>query len=218
MSCTAHCCAANAQFDARVAKRDLKSYRRKGPSRETSLLLTAMRQVGVTGLSVLDIGGGIGTIAHELLAAGAGQATVVDASAAYLTAAREEAERRQSSARLHLITGDFTSLAADIDNADIVTLDKVVCCFPDMERLLGASTAHAERLLGVVYPRDAWWVRLVGRLTNAMFALKRSAFRIYIFSNADIDNTIRRAGFTLRFQRRGVPWVVALYERSSVTM
>ncbi len=217
MTCAAHCCAANAQFDPRVAKRDLNNYRRKGPSTSTRQLLTAMRQAGVTGVSVLDIGGGIGTIAHELLEAGAARATLVDASAAYLTAARDEAERRGSNARLHLVSGDFTSLSPDIENADVVTLDKVVCCYPDMERLLEASAAHAARLLGIVYPRDAWWMRLITRVINVMFALKRSAFRVYIFSNAAIDDTIRRAGLTPRFQRHGVPWVVALYERSSAT-
>ena len=215
MTCAAHCCAIDAQFDARVAQRDLDNYRRKGPSASTRQLVSAIRQAGIAGADLLDVGGGIGAVAHELLVGGAARATIVDGSAAYLAAARDEAERRQSSARLHLISGDFASLSPGIDNADVVTLDKVVCCYPDMERLLETSAAHAGRLLGIVYPRDAWWVRLVSGVINAMFALKRSAFRVYIFSNTAIDNTIRRAGLTLRFQRRGVPWVVALYERSS---
>lgn len=215
MSCAAHCCAANAQFDARIAKHDLKKYRQKGPSASTRQLLTATRQAGISGATVLDVGGGIGTIAHELLAAGATHATIVDASSAYLAAAHDEAARRQTSERLHLISGDFASLSSGIENADVVTLDKVVCCYPDMERLLGESAAHARRLLGIVYPRDPWWMRLVIRVINVTFALRRRAFRVYVFSNSAIDNTIRRAGLTPRFQRRGFQWVVALYERSS---
>jgi magnesium-protoporphyrin O-methyltransferase len=126
------------------------------------------------------------------------------------------AERRQSSERLTLINGDFVATAEQVAVADVVTLDKVVCCYPDMERLLLASTGHTSRLLGIVYPRDSWWVRLVAATENALNALRRRAFRVYIFPNAAIDNSIRRAGLTRRFQRRGFAWVVALHERSSI--
>jgi len=217
VTCAAHCCAIDAQFDRRVAQRDLESYRRKGPSPSTRQLVSTIWQAGIADAHLLDVGGGVGAIAHELLAAGAGRATIVDGSAAYLAAARDEAERRQCSERLKVLTGDYTELAHDVDIADVVTLDKVVCCYPDMERLLEASASHAARLLGIVYPRDAWWVRLVSKAINATFALRRIAFRTYIFSNTAIDNTIRRAGFTPRYQRRGYPWIVALYERSSAT-
>ena len=217
MTCASHCCAIDAQFDRRIARRDLDNYRRSGPSPSTRELLSAIRATGIAGARVLDIGGGIGAIAHELLAAGAAHATVVDASAAYLAAARTEAERRQSSERLTLINGDFVATAEQVAVADVVTLDKVVCCYPDMESLLLASTAHTSRLLGIVYPRDSWWVRLVATLENALNVLRSRAFRVYIFPIAAIDNSIRRAGLRPRFQQRGFVWIVALYERSSVT-
>lgn len=165
---------------------------------------------------MLDVGGGIGTIAHELLAAGIASAMVVDASAACLAAAGEESERRGTAPRLQLLQGDFAGLAAQIARADIVTLDKVVCCYPDMPHLLATSTAHAERLYGIVYPRDAWWLRLITSAQNAIWQLRRSAFRMHIHSNAAIDRSIRSAGLVLRTQQRGLVWVTALYERSAV--
>ncbi|HJU72763.1 MAG TPA: class I SAM-dependent methyltransferase, partial [Gemmatimonadaceae bacterium] len=160
MTCAGHCCAIDSQFDDRVAQRDLKNYRRRGPNRWTSALLRATRQAGIAGDTVLDVGGGIGAIAHELLATGAAQATLVDASAAYLVAARAEAERRQWSDRFTTRTGDFVALAQEIPPADVVTLDRVICCYPDMERLLAAATSRARRMLGVVYPHDSWWMRI----------------------------------------------------------
>jgi magnesium-protoporphyrin O-methyltransferase len=215
MSCAAHCCAIDAQFDHRLARRDLDNYRRNGPSPSTRQLLSAARQAGILDASVLDVGGGVGAIAHELLAMGAARATLVDASAAYLEAARSEAARKQSSDRLTLLNGDFVVTAKDVPVADVVTLDKVICCYPDMEGLLTAATGRARRLFAIVYPRDSWWVRLVTVLENALRALRRRAFRVYIFSNTAIDATIRRAGLSARFQQRGFVWIVALYERSA---
>lgn len=212
MTC-AHCWAIESRFDSRVAQRDLDSYRRKGPSASSRQLLRAARQAGIRGASVLDVGGGVGAIAHELIAAGATNATIVDASSAYLAAARSEADRRGVGARLQLMNGDFTAIAERVPAADVVTLDKVVCCYPDMDRLLADATNHARRLLGIVYPRDTLWVRFFATLHNALRAVQRNAFRIYIFRNAAIDTAIRRTGLAPRFERRSLIWVIALYER-----
>src|SRR5215218_3543976 len=91
-----HCCSQGLDeaFGDRTARRDLKRYRRKGPSKSTRRLLAALRSHGVQGASLLDIGGGVGAIQHELLEAGVSRAFAADASAAYLRAAREEAQRR----------------------------------------------------------------------------------------------------------------------------
>lgn len=215
MTCTAHCCAIDGLFDRRVAQRDLERYRRKGPSPSTRRLLSLTRQAGIAGATVLDVGGGIGAIAHEMLDEGAERATLVEASAAYLSAARDEVARRDAAARLQLLSGDFASLAKDIPIADVVMLDKVVCCYPDMDGLLGSSTGRTRRLFGIVYPRDVWWLRMAMVLVNAVQAARRNAFRIYVFPNAAIDSAIRRAGLALRTEQRGFVWVVALYERSN---
>ena len=82
------------QFDHAEAARKLREYRRSGPARTTRLLLDELAREGVAGLTLLDIGGGIGAIQHALLKAGAAHATDIDASTAYLAAAREEASRQ----------------------------------------------------------------------------------------------------------------------------
>jgi len=217
MSCTAHCCAIDATFDRRVAERDLRRYRRKGPNRSTRALVAAIREAGVAEASVLDVGGGVGAVTHELLAGGAARATLVDASASYLAAAREEAERRQTAARVDLRQGDFVALAAEVPPADVVTLDRVICCYPDMESLVAASAGRARRLYGAVYPRDGWWMRLASSAVNLACRLRGTAFRGYVFPNAAIDAAVRRAGLMPRSRRRGLVWVVALYERAATS-
>ncbi|UCC73007.1 MAG: methyltransferase domain-containing protein [Gemmatimonadota bacterium] len=80
------------------------------------------------GATLLDIGGGVGVIQHELLDAGARGATGVEAVPRYLAAARGEAERRGHAERVDLVLGDFVELAGAIEPADMVTLDRVICC------------------------------------------------------------------------------------------
>ncbi|MEO8563899.1 MAG: hypothetical protein ABI601_17600 [bacterium] len=64
--------------------------------------------------------------------------------------------------------GDFVEIVAEVDQADDVSLDKVVCCYHDMESLLAVSAVHARRRYGVVYPRDGWWVRLFIAAENSV--------------------------------------------------
>src|SRR5215470_5736277 len=137
-------------FNPKRVTRELARYRRNGPLKNTSLLAEALQAQGVAGLTLLDIGGGVGAIAHALLKAGARQAADVDASAAYLVVAREEAERRGLADRITFQHGDFVTLAPTIPSADVVTLDRVICCYDDMAALVGMALARAEKLDGVV--------------------------------------------------------------------
>ena len=72
----------------------INSYRRRGPRKGTGMLIEALGAEGIKGMTLLDIGGGIGAIQHELLSAGVSSATNVEASLAYMGAAKEEAQRR----------------------------------------------------------------------------------------------------------------------------
>ena len=114
-----------------------------------ALLLEAIRAQTPERASVLDIGGGVGAIEHEkLLAAGAAHATSVDASAAFLDAAHREAERRGWADRLTQRRGDFVALADEVDDADVVTLDRVICCYPDDPSARRSIGGPRRRLLG----------------------------------------------------------------------
>jgi hypothetical protein len=202
-------------FGERTARHDLKRYRERGPSNATRMLLDALRREGVEQATVLDIGGGIGVVQHELLEAGAERATSVEASAAYLRAAREEAERRGNGDRISHRAGDFVALADDIEPADVVTLDRVICCYPDMEALVGRSAARARRLYGLVYPRERWFVALGLRITNLAMRLSRRAFRAHLHPTRAVDAAARAQGLEPRFTSPAGPvWQVVVYIRA----
>ena len=101
-------------YDAKLAASELAKYRTDGPRPWTRTLIEALKAEGVEGSTLLDIGGGIGAIEHELLDAGLANAINVDASAAYLDAAREESERRGHRGRVTYHHGDFVELAEAI--------------------------------------------------------------------------------------------------------
>ncbi len=202
-------------FGDKTARRDLERYRKKGPSKPTRRLLDALREEGVAGASVLDIGGGVGAIQHELLDAGAERAISVDASSAYLRAAKEEAARRGHGERVSYHEGDFVALADRIASADLVTLDRVICCYPDMASLVGRSAMRARRLYGIVLPRHVWWTRLGFRLMNAGLRLVRKEFRAYVHPTDAVDAVSREEGLTLRLRENVGPiWQVAVYARA----
>src|SRR6185436_20460433 len=176
--------------------KQLKRFRRHGAEGTTRALVSLLRQRNVQGATILDIGGGVGAIHHELLDAGAERAVHVDASAPYIHGARDEASRRGHSERVEFVYGDFVTAAETIPAADVVTLDKVICCYPAMEQLVAASASHARRLYGAVFPRDRWFLRFGFRVMNLFFWLRRSAFRTYLHSPEAIDAALRRAGLS----------------------
>ncbi len=48
-------------FNDKSVRRELRTYRRKGPEKTTRMLIAALQRVqGVQGASLLDIGGGLG--------------------------------------------------------------------------------------------------------------------------------------------------------------
>lgn len=205
------------QFNARIAAQELRQYRERGPRKETRLLLEAIRTQRLHDATLLDIGGGIGAIQHELVEAGVvSRVTDVDVSTAYLDAARAEAERRHYADRAHYLRGDFVELAPTIDAADIVTLDRVICCYPDMHALIQRSAERARRVYAVVYPRGSWGFRAVARPLNGLLRLPRQPLPIYIHATHAVDGRVRANGLTPVFHQKTLLWQVAVYRRSDV--
>ena len=202
-------------FDDRAARKELAEYRRRGAVGRTRDLLAAIRGEGVTDASVLDIGGGVGVIGIELLTAGAATLVDVDASRPYLAAARSEIERRGFGERATHRHGDFVEVADEIQAADIVTLDRVVCCYGDWVALVDRSSARARRLFGLVYPRDRWLMRIVVAGGNLGMRLFRRRFRFYVHPERAIDARIRAAGFEPIHHDRGLAWQTVLYRRTA---
>lgn len=202
-------------FNEKTARKNLKQYLKKGPARTTQMLLQAIRDADGPAKSLLDIGGGVGAIQLELLQQGLQKVYSVDASPAYQAVARVEAERRGYQDRIVYLMGDFVELAPQIPEADIVTLDRVICCYPDVEQLVGLSAQRARRLYGLVFPRERWWVKLGVKALNTLMWLFQRPFRTYVHSTQVVNNILHRQGFIRRYHRTRGMWQVMVYVRQN---
>jgi magnesium-protoporphyrin O-methyltransferase len=210
-------CCYDDEFDRDHADAKLRDLRRKGPARTSLAIADALAKGGAEGRSVLDIGGGVGTVHQLLLERGAASATDVDASRPYLDAARSEAERRGIADRVTFRHGDFVALAPEIGPADLVALDRVVCCYGDVDALVGRAAERARRRLAITLPPDGRIARAVIRLANAWERLTRSQFRVYAHPHARVVAAARAAGLEPAGAASLGIWRLLVFERPILT-
>jgi magnesium-protoporphyrin O-methyltransferase len=201
------------EFSVKEAARMLKSYRNDGPGKTTRALIEALLQHEVEGLRLLDIGGGVGAIQHALAKAGASSVTVVEASSAYARTAQAEARRQGLQDRISVRHADFVAVAPDIEPHDLVTLDRVICCYHDMQSLLGLAAERANHFIGLVYPKDRWWTRALSKIGNLWFRLRRSPFRSFIHPEGVVLSILRQAGLRQVFFDQTAWWQIAIWAR-----
>ena len=192
-------------FNRKFARRDLDRYRRKGLLATERDLVTLCHDV--EGATVLEVGGGIGALQLALLEAGAVHATNVELSGGYeeaaaeLFAGRSDVERR---------VGDF--VAEDVPEHDIVLMHRVVCCYPDVETLVGAGATHARRRLALTYPQERRWIGWGLSVVNLWLRLSGCGFRTYQHPFARI--AAAATGMQLEERRaRGLVWESAVFAR-----
>jgi magnesium-protoporphyrin O-methyltransferase len=211
----ADCCSASDYrrlFNRRYAARDARRYRSHGLTGTSRDLVELAGDV--QGASVLDIGGGVGAIELELLASGAERATNVELSAAYEDEAERLLTERGFAHRVDRRIGDFVAESGAIERHDIVVMHRVVCCYPDVDSLVGAAAAHTERRLLLTYPQERKWMRLGLRVINLWLRLTRCGFRTYAHPVSQIDSAAEAEG--LRLERReghGLLWESAAFAR-----
>lgn len=212
MTCT-QCQGIEDLFSEEYVARELKQYRKRGPDKTTKILIDALKNEGVKGRTLLDIGGGLGAIQHEMLRAGVQNVTGIEASRAYFNAVNEETARRGYAELADYLHGNFVELAPEIPSADIVTLNRVICCYPDMENMVVLSASRAGRLYGLVYPRTDWWMKAWHVLQTFFLCLVRSRFRTYLHPTQAVEELVRNHGFKRHFYRKTFTWQIAVYSR-----
>lgn len=200
-------------FDKKTALKELNRYRKKGPHKTTRMLLEAIQKKGIKGWDFLDIGGGIGVIQNNLIKEGVAKGTYIEASQAYIEVAKEEALDNGMAEKVNFRQGDFTTIASDSDSADIVTLDKVICCYDDMSALVGMSSRLARKIYGVIYPRDVWWIKIVLPILNLYPRIRGSSFRAFIHPTKKVEEIIFENGLKRYYYATTFVWQVAVFTR-----
>jgi len=182
-------------------------------------LLDAITEAGVADRTVLDVGCGIGDLAIEIVARGATSGTGFDLSAKAIAEARRLAASRGVGDRMRFEVGDGAKL--DLPAADIVVINRVVCCYPDTDNLLLHTLGAAGSVFAITAPvskgATGWFNRVWYRVLNVAYRArpkKFAGFRTFIHDLDRIDERIRAAGFRrVRHERRRVVWDLAVYTR-----
>ncbi|MHB8253291.1 MAG: class I SAM-dependent methyltransferase [Acidiferrobacter sp.] len=176
-------------------------------------LLAALEAAGIQGKSLLEIGCGVGYVHQRLLLMGAASAVGIDLSPAMLQEAEALAARQGLAEHTRYQCGDFREMASDIAMADVTLLDKVVCCYPDAEGLLAATTAHTKDLCALTFPRAHWVNRVGARVATAVLRLVGSTYRPFVHDPRAIDAWIGAAGFRRISEDHTAIWLTRVYRR-----
>ena len=200
-------------FGERFARRVARRYRKKGLDKTARRMVAFLESRGIEGASVLEIGGGVGAIEIELLKRGADRAANLELSPAFEEEARrllrEEGLEEKVAWRLHDIAAD----PDPIDPADVVVLHRVVCCYPDYRRLLGAAADHARRFVIFSYPPRHALSRLLITSQNLVFRVLRKEFRTFVHPPSEMLAVLEQRGFRRAFAHRAPVWQIAAFER-----
>jgi 2-polyprenyl-3-methyl-5-hydroxy-6-metoxy-1,4-benzoquinol methylase len=198
-------------FGARQARLDAARYRRRGV-RGTSRDLVELAG-DVSGASVLEVGGGVGAIELELLAAGAESATDVELSGEYEEEAAKLLVERGLSDRVERRVGDF--VVEPVEPHDVVVMHRVVCCYPDVNALVGAAAERTRRRLLLTYPQERVWARAGIGAVNLFMRLTGSDFRAFVHPVSRMTAAAAEHGLEPgERRRRGIFWESAAFVRA----
>jgi magnesium-protoporphyrin O-methyltransferase len=169
---------------------------------------------GLGGASVVEIGGGVGQVLLELLKAGAASGEVVELLPSYEPHFRELAAEAGLADRVSFRTADLVADPAALSPADIVVMNKVVCCTPDGVELAGIAASLTERTLVLSHPREAWWIRGAFGLVNVYLRARRRRFRVFIHPRRALDAAVQAHGLVAVSERDGPLFRIVAFERT----
>jgi len=202
-------------FSERAARAEARRYRRKGLDATSRRIVTLLKSQGVEGRTVLEVGGGIGAIQIELLKAGAASATSVELTPTYEEVAGELLEESGLAGRVERKVMDFAAAAGEVGSADIVILNRVICCYHDMPLLAGAAADHARQVLVMSYPKRTWWTVIGLGLANLLLRATRREFHIFLHPPPKIIAASQERGLQPLLNQKGVLWIVSTLRRAA---
>jgi 2-polyprenyl-3-methyl-5-hydroxy-6-metoxy-1,4-benzoquinol methylase len=218
LPCMAGCCPSRDYhrfFNQRFARRLANRYRKRGLDTTARQMVQFLQALSVEGASILEIGGGVGEIEVELLKAGAARAQILELSPAYEQQAHTLARQAGVHGRLDWRLHDLAENPGAVAPADLVVLHRVVCCYPDYERLLGAAADHARRALVFSYPPRNALSRAFYVVFNLVMRLTRSSFQGFAHPPGAMLGVLEAHGLRRTYERRSRIWQVAGLERAS---
>ena len=212
------CCTA----DPRIARHFDKSVRAKAAKGAlpemvalSRRLLELLADVGELRPSVLELGSGSGALTVALLERGAAAANGIDLSPQSVATAQRRAAAAGVADRATFSIGDGAQVP--LTAHDWVVLDRVICCYRDMDRLLANAIGAASQRLAFSVPPSSGWLGLLARAIvtceNATMRFRGRQCPGYVHDVRAIERRLAAAGFTRLRHARVNLWYAAVWER-----
>jgi SAM-dependent methyltransferase len=185
----------------------------------TGRLVEALDRQGLERRTVLDVGCGTGDLALASLQRGAERASGIDLAGGAIEQARSLAADRGLTERASFAVGD--GALAPLARHDVVALNRVLCCYPEVDALLANSLGAAGAVYAYTAPvhtgPTGWFNRISVAISNRWFRFRKRkfrGFRAFVHDLDAVDRTIAAAGFRRvhASQVRGV-WRLAVFSR-----
>jgi SAM-dependent methyltransferase len=188
------------------SQRVLRDYRDKGLSDTSRKILDSLPKREIAGSTVLEVGCGVGALIIELVRKGASSAIGVDLSPKMVRLGQSLAAEAGLSESVSFALGD--GAMAELKESDIVILDAVLCCYPDLASLVGNSSSAVRRLYAISVPDDT---RPVARVLGLLLPLqrlirRRSGFMFFIHSTGRVREMLEARGFKM-LSKSPVGWM-----------
>lgn len=203
----------NNTFDRKRAQEELENYRASGPKKNSLPLINFLKKLDLKEATVLDIGSGVGAMILELFDQGVSHVSYNDFSIAYSEAFQEEVRKREIDNPVELYLGDFLDAHQKIETADLVSLDKVICCYENYEELVTLSVQKARKWYAYSVPRDVWWVKVVHYFEQKIKWIKGNPFRTYVHPTSEIEIIISNHGFRKIYNHFSREWQTVVFEK-----
>ena len=210
--CNAHGC--DRLFNEKFARRMAKRYRKRGLDKTSRRMVAFLEARGLEGATVLEVGGGVGEIQIELLERGAARTVNVELSPGYDEVAAQLLREHGLVDRAERRLQDIAVEPESVEPADVVVLHRVVCCYPDYDRLLGAVAGRARHAVVFSYPPRNVGSRAWVAGANLVLRIMRREYRTFAHPPRAMLEVLERRGLRKTFAGRSLVWQVAGLERT----
>lgn len=182
------------------------------PRGVSGVLLELLEDAGMSGRTVLDVGCGQGGLTLALGRRGARDVAGIDLSPASVAAAERAA--RQAGVPAHF---RVANAAADtIGPHDVVVLNRVLCCWFDVDALLANTLPAAGSVVALSFPRSRGARGALARVflaaENAYRRLRGDRFRSFVHDESAVMRALELRGWSPTARRDHWTWHVAVLE------
>jgi 2-polyprenyl-3-methyl-5-hydroxy-6-metoxy-1,4-benzoquinol methylase len=211
--CTSSSIQGTNNFFSKHSEKYLKQFRKKGLAKEQKHLLQGIEISPVSGKSILEIGCGVGGLHLTILKHGASSALGIDISEGMIEGAKQLSKELGCENRTQYILGDVVQANGRITDADIVVLDKVVCCYENVEELLTTSLSKTRQQYALSFPHSNLLVKVSFQCLIVLGKLFRWSFHPYWHDWEKLIHTIQENGFVQTYQHSTFFWSIYVFER-----